>query len=141
MDLCSLARQLHVPCHLQREGCASGRSPRSGPQCPIRPSGRPAHPGGIDFCSFFLDGGLCAGAAPAVRCFLSSLVDGFRLIGLEVSLDKTQIIPLCTSSSHSDPLTSLGAAGMCLPDSSFLVLLSDRSIGARVFWQTRCKGS
>ena len=37
----------------------------------------------------FLDDGLCAGIAIVVGCFLSSLIEGFRRVGLEVNLDKT----------------------------------------------------
>ena len=35
-----------------------------------------------DFTGFFLDDGLCTGLAPAVRCFLDSLVFHLRGIGL-----------------------------------------------------------
>ena len=60
-------------------------------------------PGGIDICSFYLDDGFCAGSAPAVRYFLSALVHGFRRIGLEVNLDKTEVIPACSSSQSFSP--------------------------------------
>ena len=55
-----------------------------------------SHPGGIDICSFFLDDGFCAGSAPAVRCFLTALIEGFRRVGLTVNLDKTEVIPACS---------------------------------------------
>ena len=61
-----------------------------------------SHPGGIDLCSFFLDDGLSAGFAPAVRRFLSAVITGFRKIDLEVNLDKAEIIPACTTSQSLD---------------------------------------
>ena len=56
-----------------------------------------------DICSFFLDDGLCAGSGPVVRCFLAGLVEGFRRIGLEVNLEKTEVIPPCTTSQSFGP--------------------------------------
>ena len=53
------------------------------------PGGRGCSPG--DLVSFFLDDGRCAGKAPAIRCF-SSVVSGFHKIGLEVSLDMTEVV-------------------------------------------------
>ena len=58
-----------------------------------------AHRDGLDICSF-LDDGLCAGTALALHSFLSALVEGFRRIGLEVNLNKTEIIPSCTTTWH-----------------------------------------
>ena len=60
-------------------------------------------PGGIDIGSFFLDDGFCAGSAPALRHFLSALVRGIRLVGLEVNLETTEVIPACSSSQSSGP--------------------------------------
>ena len=57
-----------------------------------------SHLGGIDLSSFCLDDGLCAGLAWAVRRFFRSLFTGLHHIGLEMSLDKTKVIPPCTSS-------------------------------------------
>ena len=62
-----------------------------------------SHPGGIDLCSFFLDDGFCTGCAPAVRCFLAALIEGFRRIGLTVNLDKTEVIPACSSTQSFCP--------------------------------------
>ena len=42
----------------------------------------------LDFCSFYLDDGMCAGTAPAVNCFLAALVQGLSRIGLVVNLSK-----------------------------------------------------
>ena len=61
------------------------------------------YPGGIDICSFNLNDGFCAGSAQAVRHFLSALIRGFRRIGLEVNLDKTEVIPACSSSQSFAP--------------------------------------
>ena len=61
------------------------------------------YPGDIDICSFFFDDGFCAGSAPALRRFLSPLVRGFRLIGLEVNLGKTEVILACSSSQSFAP--------------------------------------
>ena len=70
----------------------------------------------------------CAGAAPAMRGFLSSLVDDFRHMGLEVNLDKIDIIPPCTSSQpFRAPPTSQGVAGTGLP-----VLRCENLLGRRV---------
>ena len=48
------------------------------------------------------------GSVRGYRSFLSSLVDGFRCIGLEVDLDKTEINPRCTSSQPFGPTNFLG---------------------------------
>ena len=47
--------------------------------------------------------GFCAGSAPAVRCFLTALTEGFRRIGLTVNMDKTEIIPACPSAQSFGP--------------------------------------
>ena len=62
-----------------------------------------AFPSGIDICAFYLDDGLCAGSAPAVSFFLSSLTNGLSRIGLVVNLSKTEVIPACTASQSFGP--------------------------------------
>ena len=58
---------------------------------------------GVIFALFYFDDGFCAGSAQAVRRFLSALISGFRSIGLEVNLDKTEVIPACSSSQSFSP--------------------------------------
>ena len=70
------------------------------------------HPGRIDLSSLFIGGGLCAGLAPIVCCFLAPQVAGLHHIGLEVNQDKTEVIPACTSSQCCGHVTSLGALAM-----------------------------
>ena len=62
-----------------------------------------AHPGGVDFQTFYLDDGLIAGRAPAVRCFLQALVAGFGDIGLSVSLETSEVVPPCATSPTFGP--------------------------------------
>ena len=62
-----------------------------------------AFPSGLDICAFYLDDGLCAGSAPAVSFFLSSLTNGLSRIGLVVNLSKTEVIPACTASQNFGP--------------------------------------
>ena len=47
---------------------------------------------------------LGAGLAPAVRCFPASLVSGLQHIGLEVNLEKTEVIPHAPLRSPFGPL-------------------------------------
>ena len=60
-------------------------------------------PSGLDICAFYLDDGICAGTAPAVSFFLSSLALGLGRIGLVVNLSKTEVIPACTTSQTFGP--------------------------------------
>ena len=100
----------HVSCHLHRERCPTGDSLVLGLLAlathPVIQEARQvtevSFPGGTDCCSFFLDDGFCDGTALAVPCFLASLVDRFRRIGLEINLDKTEVIPPWTSLGPSD---------------------------------------
>ena len=77
----------------------------------IRPSiieavrvAEPQRPGNLDFKAFFLDDGVIAGKAPAVRQFLATLEMRLREIGLDVARHKTEMAPACASvqnfSSH-----------------------------------------
>ena len=69
-----------------------------------------SHLGGIDVCSFFLDGGFYAGSSAAVRCFLSALTEGFRRIGLTVNLDKTEVISPCSLAQSFCPADFQGCS-------------------------------
>ena len=60
-------------------------------------------PSGLDICAFYLDDGICAGFAPAVSFFLSSLALGLGRIGLVVNLSKTEVLPACTTSQSFGP--------------------------------------
>ena len=64
--------------------------------------GLPRHPGFPPYS--YLDDGMCASSSPAARRFLASLVTGLQLIGLEVNLEKTEVIPPCTSSQSFGPI-------------------------------------
>ena len=81
-----------------------------------------------------LDDGLKAGSAPAVRCFFSALIIGFRRISLEVDLDKTEIIPACTSQSFG-PADLQGCCWHGLANIiNFFVQLSALPSGAMISW-------
>ena len=92
-----------------------------------------SHPGGIDICSFFLDDGFCAGSAPAVRCFLSALIEGFRRVGLTVNMDKTEVIPACSSTQSFGPGDFQGCSWHSTISSFWELLLGPMS-GVRSFW-------
>ena len=89
-----------------------------------------SHPEGIDLCSSFLDDGFCAFSAPAVRCFLLTLTDGFRRIGLTVNLDNPRAPPL----GRSARVISTGALGTGPPTASSWEHLSDPTSGVNSLW-------
>ena len=91
------------------------------------------YPGGIDVCSF-LDDGFCAGSALAVRHFLSALVRGFRLIGFDVNLEKTEVILAFSSTQYFVLGDSQRWNGLGLDPhiSSFLAHLYGRRSGVRI---------
>ena len=44
-----------------------------------------------------------AGDAPAISSFLRHLITGFASVGLEIALDKTEVLPACSSSQSFSP--------------------------------------
>ena len=83
---------------------------------------------------FFLDDGFCAGSAPAVRCFLAALIEGFRRVGLTVNLDKTEVIPACSSTQSFGPGDFQGCSWNSTSNFKlFLELLLGPMSGARSF--------
>ena len=55
------------------------------------------HLGDLDFKAFFLDDGVIAGEALAVRQFLTTLEMRLREIGSDISRQKAEVVPACTS--------------------------------------------
>ena len=62
-----------------------------------------AFPGSVDLSPFFLDDGVLAGDAPVIRSFLRHLIAGFASIGLEIALDKPEVLAACSSSQSFSP--------------------------------------
>ena len=60
-------------------------------------------PDQLDFVSFYLDDGVIAGTAEAVRAFCDTLSSELLLIGLDVSFSKSEVIPTAGGDSDIDP--------------------------------------
>ena len=52
-----------------------------------------SHPGKLDFVTFFLDDGIVAGEAEAVRFFVDHFERAVRDLGLSASVDKCEVVP------------------------------------------------
>ena len=62
-----------------------------------------AQSGTVDFQAFYFRDGVFAGVASAVSKFLSHFVTGFLFIGLDIVMDRTEVIPACPRSQCFSP--------------------------------------